>query len=152
MNKKQLGRWYQLSIGLARHSYPEITEARRNKVETAVKNFILNMESWHELNDIRSWDGHPGKVYICDEMSNYLFDNRWEFDGKHGTRDTRFGTMVACCVRAGFDIAVEPSAGVLGFNVGDLRKIFPRKLPKWVQEFFAEPIDVSVPDTEGVWL
>lgn len=39
---------------------------------------------------------------------------------------------VRCCLRAGIDFACEPSAGVLGFTAGDVRRMFPEGVPEWV--------------------
>ena len=39
---------------------------------------------------------------------------------------------VHCCVRAGLDFACEPSAGVMGFTAGDLRKMYPEGVPDWI--------------------
>lgn len=39
---------------------------------------------------------------------------------------------VRCCLRAGIDMACEPTAGVLGFTAGDLRRMFPEGVPAWV--------------------
>lgn len=80
---------------------------------------------------------------------------------------------VRCCVRAGLDCAVAPSAGVLGFTAGDVRRMYPDGVPDWVangdwceipvKKIVAgigfipgdprnpEPFDQLV-DTETVWL
>jgi hypothetical protein len=39
---------------------------------------------------------------------------------------------VLCCIRAGIDFACEPSAGVVGFTVGDLRRMYPEGIPDWI--------------------
>lgn len=44
----------------------------------------------------------------------------------------QWGGPVRCCIRAGLDMAVAPSAGVVGFTAGDLRRMYPRGVPKWV--------------------
>lgn len=39
---------------------------------------------------------------------------------------------IECCLRAGIDFACEPSSGVIGFTVGDLRRMYPEGVPDWV--------------------
>lgn len=39
---------------------------------------------------------------------------------------------IRCCIRAGIDMACEPSAGVIGFTAGDLRRMYPEGVPDWV--------------------
>lgn len=163
MTEVQLQRWLQLSVGLAQHSYPRITEARKAKLVTAVKDCI----DWivcNGLDTVSDWDEgiyEDGRLqYECagTRMSSYMWDKGHEFEheykGEYELRTTRFGTMLACCVRAGFDLAVAPSTGVLGYSVGNLRAIFDGQLPKWVQDFFGENKDalMTAGDGEPVWL
>lgn len=151
MNKTQLKRWEKLSIGLALNAYPTITDARRNRLVSEVDNFIDMVVHNHGLEGILDWDGNRGSVYVGDELSDYLWNNRYEFDSKDGSRLGNFGNMLSCCIRAGFDVAVAPSAGVIGFTAGDLRKVFKRRPPKWANDFFAEPLS-TVSDCDGLWL
>lgn len=58
---------------------------------------------------------------------------------------------VSCCVRAGLDIACEPSAGVAGFTVGDLRAMYPEGIPDWIHDVYEGKLR-SAADGEGVWL
>lgn len=90
-------------------------------------------------------------------------------------RDEQFCGPVLCCIRAGLDLAVAPSAGVMGFTAGDIRRMYPEGVPEWVtggdekwdaQHFVGvipgvglipgktEPNGTfaSLPDSAGVWL
>jgi hypothetical protein len=58
----------------------------------------------------------------------------------------RWSGPVACCVRAGMDCESSPSAGVIGFTAGDIRRMYPEGVPDWVKG--DEPWD-SVP-IEGI--
>lgn len=99
----------------------------------------------------RYWEGGG------DIVRSYLWDHNLELekerrDGSVEVVDTGIGIAVSCCVRAGMDMATEPSGGVLGFTVGDLRRMWRRRmLPKWVTDFFETDISTA-PDTAGVWL
>ena len=57
---------------------------------------------------------------------------------------------VHCCVRAGLDIASAPSAGVIGFTAGDLRRMYAEGLPDWVKGAFTAFDEIK--DDQGVWL
>jgi hypothetical protein len=157
MNKLQLRRWKRLSLGLARTGYPTLTPARQKKLLTTIEDFIDDLTSWNDLKDICDWDGNAGTVYVCDELSNYLRNNRYEFErerkGWCRTVTGRFGTMLSACVRAGFDMAVSPGAGVIGFTVGNLRDIFDGTIPDWVAKRFKNPATLYTAERDdGVWL
>lgn len=156
MNKTQLKNWKKLSLGLARNSYKNITPERREKLLLAIEDFIEALIYDYELSEIADWDGNQGSVHICDELSNYMWNRGYEFErtrkGWCEIQTGRFGTMLAACIRAGFDVAVSPSAGVVGFTVGDLRAVFGRRIPKWVTDFFDPPLPTDAPSSDGVWL
>lgn len=44
----------------------------------------------------------------------------------------RWSSPVHCCLRAGIDVAKNPSAGIVGFTVGDLKKMYPEGIPDWL--------------------
>lgn len=89
--------------------------------------------------------------------------DRW--DEKYEDRDTmahdRFEDdwygPVRCCLRAGLDLACEPSAGVLGFTVGTLREMYPEGIPGWIADGFLDanesPADIRdcAPEV-SIWL
>lgn len=56
---------------------------------------------------------------------------------------------VRCCIRAGIDLACEPSAGVVGFTVCDLRRMFPEGIPDWVNSGFVDRTGQSVDLNHG---
>ena len=71
----------------------------------------------------------------------------------------RYLSPVACCVRTGFDCAVKPSMGVLGFTAGELRRMYREGVPDWVTNGEWETIGVKgvipgvgfVPEPKGDW-
>lgn len=58
---------------------------------------------------------------------------------------------IHCCVRAGLNLVGEQSGGVLGFTVGDLKRMYPEGLPEWLTSLFSEDLNQSA-NTQGVWL
>lgn len=157
MNKQQLQRWKKVSIGLAKNAYPSMTPARRKRLIAEIKEFIATVTYNFDLDQIEDWDGNRGECYVCDELSDFLWNNRYEFERERkGWTDVvqgKFGNTLSCCIRAGFDMAVAPSAGVIGYTAGDLRRIFDGRLPGWITARFGDPSAlVLAGDHEGVWL
>jgi len=153
MNENQLKKWKHLSLGLAKVAYPMITEARQKKLLIEIEYFIDLLITNFPFEDICDWDGNKGKCYVCDEMSDYLWDNRYIQPGKKGEPGT-FGCMLSACIRAGFDVAVEPSAGVVGFTLGHLKSVFNGGLPDWVKDWFDPPLTAEEikDDSVCLWL
>lgn len=58
----------------------------------------------------------------CHEKSDACY---WQFE-------EQWLGPVNCCLRAGIDFACEPSAGVIGFTAGDVRRMYPEGVPEWV--------------------
>lgn len=153
MNKVQLRRWKKVSIGLARDCHPHLTEARRAQLVDQVEGCIDTVVWNYELENIHNWDGHKGSACVCDGVSNYVDEHHYHVRTSTGEPyENRFGLQIRACVRAGFDLAVAPSAGVTGFTVGNLRTIFHRRLPQWVKTFFTPPLAGRIADDEPVWL
>lgn len=95
---------------------------------------------------------------LCDEVQRFIWDMEDEgrLPRRSGYEDPKGESAMAinltCCIRAAADVAVAPSAGVLGWNVGQLREMWKhRKLPKWVTEFFEGDITDAAPETP-IWL
>lgn len=148
MTRKQFKRWREFSTRMAMHAYPDATEARTKKILWHVECFIDRME--HVRKDTEDWDGNKGEIYVCDWLMDFV-DETMHVHEEWG-RETKFESQVACCIRAGFDRAVYPSAGVIGFDVGMLRRMWDGKIPKWVTKGFEPPITAATPDSAGVWL
>lgn len=102
-----------------------------------------------------AWN-HPSRL-LCDLVSEYCWDHKLERENedRHGNcraTETKTGIALACCIRAACDVAVSPSAGVVGWTIGDLKTMWQnRPLPKWVKSFFAGDFD-TFKDTDPAWL
>ena len=152
MNKRQFRRWRSFAIKMAKHAYPNATPARQAKILEAVEWLMWIFEE--DQPGIVSWDhSTDGYEYVGDKISTLMYERGWErHELRDGSLETRFSNQVSCCIRAGLDVAAEPSAGVVGFDVGMLRRMYPRGIPDWVNEGFNVPITDQIPDSEGVWL
>lgn len=58
----------------------------------------------------------------CDEVDQIAHE-QWQ---------EQWAAPVQCCIRAGLDMASEPSMGVIGFTAGDLRRMYPEGVPAWI--------------------
>lgn len=100
---------------------------------------------------------NDGRSLLCDFMSNYCWDNELEIEkedrrGNFRQIDTKVGIALRCCIRAAVDTASKPSAGVVGFTIGDLKKMWaPKRIPKWVCEAYGKDLN-RVKSEKGIWL
>ncbi len=88
----------------------------------------------------------------CEEIEDMYYEQWGE----------QWGGPVHCCIRAGLDFASAPSAGVLGFTAGDLRRMYPDGVPDWVfppgerlQYWLSDELNGTfeeLPDSAGVML
>jgi hypothetical protein len=137
--------------------------------------------SWDNTEEHPTWrDNYNHSTcgpFICDIVSMRMEQWNpfyWGDDHRYKRWDELWGDRIRCCLRAGIDMAVSPSAGVLGFTAGDLRRMYRGKVPDWV--FGNEPLEVqtfngvipgiglipgetklngtfdTVPDNQGIWL
>lgn len=98
---------------------------------------------------------HPREL-LCDEVTRFIWD--MEDEGRlprfpeGSEKESAMAVNLRCCIRAASDVAASPSAGVLGWNVGDLKAMWKgRKLPKWVTDFFEGDITTCTDETP-IWL
>lgn len=155
MTPEQFDNWKDFCLRMARHGFDGATARRSAGIEEEVNGFF----SWYDRDseDVRQivdWDNSP--TYICDRVSDwtarhehYRYNRR---TGNETPRANRFANQVTACLRAGLDCASSPSAGVLGFTVGDLRRMYPEGIPEWAIKDFDPPVTAQTPDTAGVWL
>lgn len=102
---------------------------------------------------------HGWHPLMCDEVRRFIWDMEDEgelpkYPEREGgeTKESVISDQLACCVRAAMDVACAPSAGVMGYTVGHLRRMWaPRRIPAWVTAFFEGDLD-SAPDNGAVWL
>lgn len=155
MTPEQFDNWKDFSYRMARAGFDGITQARKTRIEEELDAFF----SWYdrdgqETAEILDWDNAPS--YVCDAVQTALsrHDHSRYNDRTGVERDcgNKFYEQVSCCIRAGLDVASAPSAGVIGFTVGDLRRMYPDGLPDWLTVGYEPPITDDTPDDAGVWL
>lgn len=140
MTPIQADNWRQFADRMAWETHRWRTPARRERMLEIVRNAIDVHINNYGLAAIVDWDSGS---YPCDDFDRLLADwglSHWD-ERACCERETDFASHVMCCIRAGFDVAVQPSAGVVGarFTVGMLRRMFPEGLPPYVDDFFHGP-------------
>jgi hypothetical protein len=192
MTAEQYRHWYTFALRMAHRGFVakggrRLPRKSRRFVADCVKDFFRSLRDDMRydptlLGRIHSWDetdDHPTKrdrygrapfgPYVCDMVAG--LDENWNphywsrSDSKYEDWDEYWGSRIRCCLRAGLDLASEPSAGVAGFTAGDLRRMYRGQVPAWLADGFytgspfeplpedAEPSDfATVPDEAGVWL
>lgn len=161
MDAVEYERTREFAIAMARGGWEHMTEARREKLAAKVEYFFdVYLPSDHEaLPRIRAWDqtdrdpeadGWARETYVCDLVSEFMErwtpERVWERNG-----DGKFASCIAACIRAGMDVAAEQSAGVVGFTVGDVRRMYGGVIPDWVNEAYEGQLAAAADDAQ-VWL
>jgi len=147
MTQLQFRRWRRLSLRLI--SAYRITTHRKERLTAEMEwffDYLVEEKYWPLM---ISWDeSAEGAPYVCDLMPD-LFDryNHWS-EGRDD--EGRFYSQLSSCIRAGMDVAAEPSAGVIGFTVRDVRRAFNWHPPKWFTDLYPGIGEASA--NEGVWL
>lgn len=126
------------------------TPERKAKIREQVTDYINYFKGY----PVVGWDYEHSytEMYMCDHFGEcfdgYYVQRSW------GWEQSKFLRDIACVVKAGLDIATPESTtgGVLGFTVGDLRKMFPEGIPDYVANYFDNPLTPDIDDAIGVWL
>lgn len=150
MTDEQFSRWKDFATRMAEHCYPASTEKRKAKILEEVKEYFWwrhYQEDWKEIAD---WDGNGDDYFLGGQVDDF-FEKYTHYSRRKDTYTGRLFSQITCCIRAGFDVAVEPSGGVLGFTAGDVRRMWAGDVPNWVKGWFEDPFD-SFPDDEALWL
>lgn len=150
-------RWKDFALRMARTCFPQRQNPDTTWIVMEVEGLFESTFLKKDAHLIKSWDDAP--IYPCDRISDWedflwieayqyatpkqqkLYDEldergrEEELDSLKEKIVERWSNPVHCCIRAGLDLAFEPSAGVLGFTVGDLCKMYPERIPNWLSEW-----------------
>lgn len=173
VTREQYERWIDFARRMG-SAYPRRSKAAREKLaEYAVAFIVTHCNNGRDVERVSGWDDTKnGSGYVCDSFDTWWWDGLrfWQGapsdyyeDGRDGEPAAfrrwveRWPDAVNCCVRAGLDVASSPSAGVVGFTVGDLKRMYPEGIPSWVSDGYqnkdGSPLDLNAePSDAGVWL
>lgn len=150
MQELQFTRWKEFAVRMAEHCYPKATAARKEKILAAVKDYFFWREYQQDWKEYTDWDGNGDDCILSDDVDEF-FDKYRHYSRKEECITGDFYNQVTCCIRAGFDVAVKQSGGVLGFTAGDIRKMWDGVVPEWIKDHWETPFD-NIPDADEVWL
>lgn len=180
MTGEQFERWRDFALRMVRLHPARARMPSRRWVMARVDDFVSQFANDHAW--IVDWDKsreieNPRSSSYRDRFAHGIGDlmSLYEWDWlpcrvqqlEHDEKDDEFEEQrdrwfqhVRCCVRAGLDVASEPSAGVVGFTIGNLRSMYPEGIPDWLATGWVDPAGADVggdafralADTEGVWL
>jgi len=151
VEKIQFDRWQDFAIRMAQSVFETATKVRQEKIIKNVKDYFSEREFQDDWDGINDWDGNGDDYFLGDDVNDY-FDIYRHWNSKTGEYEGKFLNQITCCIRAGFDMAVKQSGGVVGFTVGDVRKMFDGKVPDWIKKRdWENPFD-SFADDSLIWL
>lgn len=166
MNREQFANWKDFALRMAK-TYPGASKKTRAWLERMVHDAIDTILSNVSKENIVDWDKNKSDdESISGVMREWCWANadvsRRENDNGTLTAEYNrwyetYGNRLKCCIRAGLDMATTPGGGVVGFDVGDLKRMYPEGIPAWISAHFqtkhGKPVDLNrVKDKEGVWL
>jgi len=104
-------------------------------------NLLARITAWDQTEDHPTWrDGYghgsngPYVTDLVEEMMEHWNPHYWceASDPRYKRWDELWGDRIRCCVRAGIDMASDLSGGVVGFTVGEVRRMYRGCVPDWV--------------------
>ena len=150
MNRIQFRRWKDFALRMAERGWVAreiMRKEHRDAVIPAVTHFfdLMGTDFREDVIRIESWDdtrkdhyGHyPIGPFVCDIVSELLSDFNpfyWDDDESkaYESWDELWGGRIHCCIRAGIDLALNSSIGVLGFRKADIERMYPESVPSWI--------------------
>ena len=120
----------------------------REKLLAIIDNIIPEDIEQHDAYNVlecRDWSCGNDRY---NGFGDLLFDY---WDGFYdGTFSEKVKTDISCAFGIGIDLYIKQSGGVVGFTVGDLRKVFDNNIPQFIQEYY--PGIDSASDSDSIWL
>lgn len=160
MTEEQYERWKDFSTRMVNivKSAKAKKPSRKQVLENVNFFFDERMEPDEEWKNVTSWDytkskgSSPSDHMI--ELAEDFVPNYWSCgDDKYEAEQKKFCGPVHCCVRAGLDLACNPSAGVAGFTAGNIREMYPDGVPEWVKDALGpgNVVDLAPTNIEGIF-
>lgn len=112
-----------------------------NIIDDLIPSNIEEYDPWGIL-DIDDWD--RGIYYGMGYRLRELFYEGY-FISKKAQND------IECAIRIGIDLYINQSGGVVGYTVGDLRKVFDGNIPEEISKSFECNITMAK-DSDSIWL
>ncbi len=156
MENQQLERWKSVARAMCHSLWPDLTERRRERLWTEIEPFI-------EYRLDEPVDGWQGEYCLCDRFYEWFYEPfgrsidkqykqadsfvGWEMDDN----PRHFYNQLRCVIRASLNAIFQNDIGVIGFAVGDVRRVFDGKIPDWFAKQYVGLTEDS-PDAAAIWL
>ena len=154
MDQAQFQDWYDFSDRMARKARPGMSGPAKARLVRTVGKVLREAVARHGLDAFEDWDCAP---YPGEEFEDMLVRDGYLSRSHPGADPVgEIGLLAMCCLRAGFDVAVAPSAGVAGaeFTVDLIRRMYPEGVPPFVRRHLdGTGTDIgTAPGASRVWL
>ena len=132
-------------------NYMPATDARKVKLLKESEYFIDKFTDENEPDE--TWDMYVGDAFTetFEHYLDHIFVRTSDWTGGYyKDKPNYFIIILECALRSGINAASEDSVGgVIGFTVGDLKKMFGGEVPDWVarhyiSELFSMPDDTCI--------
>jgi hypothetical protein len=124
----------------------KLTDHRKQRLWEEIESFLYA----HQGEPIDGWDND---YCLCDDFrehfAEYINDIWVESDGWQKENPRYFVNQLEIVVRSGLDFVFDDQ-GVIGFTVGDLRKMYDGKVPRWITRRYI-PGFSKAPDYTAIW-
>jgi hypothetical protein len=130
----------------------------REKLLNAIDDFLPDSKDYDPYNilNCKNWD--DGEEYHDEYLrrTNYhsCLSDRCreliEWENIYGLTKKGQNDLI-CALRIATDLIIEASGGVVGYTVGDLRKMFDGTIPDWINKLYKGDLNKGK-DAEGIWL
>jgi hypothetical protein len=156
MDCQQVELWKLVARAMCYGLWPDLTERRRDRLWAEIEPFIE-----HHVDE--PVDGWQEEYCLCDSFHEWFYEPfgrsidtqyrgpggfiGWEMDDN----PRRFYNQLRCVVRASLNAIFQNDVGVIGFTVGDVRRVFNGSIPDWFAAQYDGLTDKS-PDGAAVRL
>ncbi len=147
MTQEQYEHWKDFAARMGKTVYCAATSERQKKIQEELADYFWWRDYQNDWPSYTDWDGNGDECCLCDDVDDF-FDKYSHWSRREERYTGRLYEQITSCIRAGFDVAVKQSGGVLGFSVGDVRRMFGGEAPAWItSDNFA-----NKPDDTPIWL
>jgi hypothetical protein len=154
MTKVQLSRWVKFSIAMVRRTRLANSSKRKHKMCEVIKSFFRGLRNNYDMKDILDWDGNCingcKSECVSDIAEEYVEEYKKWSDKLEYFFPNRFADSIEASIRAGFDMAIRQSGGVLGFTIKDIKDMYKGNVPLWLKRKFIQ--FNTIKDTEHILL
>jgi len=160
LTQEQKDRCLDFAKRMVFKGYERLTQKRKERLWGDVNWFLTDaLDEGHwgwETGGTKETMGMGDWIHERFEQLEYP-SGRWEHRVCDLGQDTNYFRMLSATCRAAMDVIGEPGGGVLGWTVGDIKRMYDGQLPEWFDTGWKNENDGEVklqnePDEIGVWL